>query len=385
MRSLNLSLLDMSQQNFSQEFELFVHGKVNDEKHIGEQYVGRMMERIARAITRHLGKPDKGNLPEIHYREIPNPILLSLTECVVELLTWWCLHCGSKLDSSKRLYSPESNQPPLPSSEAEFRAEEQGRTKRAAEWPLASMWFEMAMDPERQHEQKICTGASYIHSTGVLANVLPDKLMAFPYVQRLADVVLEEPVLKTISGPKRYFSFVEFSHSSFRARNRDPSNTRFEATAVFNSFEQNRNRRMSNRPNTYLTLLHSILHYGGIGTFNTLGDTIHRLATSGELCSDFQLLYLCATIGPILYRLVDHEALYVQILGDLVSIMAQICPRIKTLDINTSTDAIEQVMDFFCFVKDQFDPGRAAWRRIAPHISALPSLLRYQLQCIVDQ
>ncbi|KAJ2324324.1 hypothetical protein GGI00_005361 [Coemansia sp. RSA 2681] len=142
---------------------------------------------------------------------------------------------------------------------------------------------------------------------------------------------------------------------------------------------------MVNRPNTYLTLLHSILHYGGIGTFNTLAEVIRGLVASGQLCSDIQLLYLCATVGPILYRLKDHDALYVQLLGDLVSAMAQVCPHIDSLDINTSTDAVEQVMDFFCFVKDQFDPGRAAWRRIAPHISTLPSLLRYQLQSIVDQ
>ncbi|KAJ2690178.1 hypothetical protein IWW39_000988, partial [Coemansia spiralis] len=159
----------------------------------------------------------------------------------------------------------------------------------------------------------------------------------------------------------------------------------FAATAVFNSYEQNRARQMVNRPNTYLTLLHSILHYGGIGTFNTLAEIIRGLVASGQLCSDIQLLYLCATVGPILYRLKDHEPLYVQILGDLVSAMAQVCPHIEALDINTSTDAVEQVMDFFCFVKDQFDPGRPAWRSIAPHISALPSLLRYQLQSIVDQ
>ncbi|KAJ1746668.1 hypothetical protein LPJ58_005655, partial [Coemansia sp. RSA 1591] len=148
---------------------------------------------------------------------------------------------------------------------------------------------------------------------------------------------------------------------------------------------QNRNHNMANRPNTFLTLLHSVLHYGGIATFNTLSDTIHALATGGELCSDIQLLYLCATVGPILYRLVDHEALYVQILGDLLSSLVQICPRISHLDAECSTDAIEQVMDFFCFVKDQFDPGRSAWRRLAPHIAALPVLLRYQLQCMVDQ
>ncbi|KAJ2306906.1 hypothetical protein H4R23_004164, partial [Coemansia sp. Cherry 401B] len=78
-------------------------------------------------------------------------------------------------------------------------------------------------------------------------------------------------------------------------------------------------------------------------------------------------------------------ALYVQILGDLLSILVQICPRIGLFDSEASTDAVEQIIDFFCFVKDQFDPGRPAWRRLAPHIAALPTLLRYQLQCMVDQ
>ncbi|KAI9504068.1 hypothetical protein GGI25_001379 [Coemansia spiralis] len=385
MRSLNLSLLDMSQQNFSPEFEQFVHGEVGDEKHIDDKYLRRMMVRITRAITRHLGRPEKNNLPEIHYREIPNPILLSLTECVVELLTWWCLYNAPR--SSERLYDPATDRVPAPSTEPEFRAEEETRQQQAGEWPLGRLWLDIVMKPAKRPEGGMGSGASFIHSTGVLANVLPDELMAFPYVRYLADVVLQEPMLKTISGPKRYFSFVEFSQTSASSRKhqQQAASTQFAATAVFNSFEQNRNHRMANRPNTYLTLLHSILHYGGIGTFNALGETIRALAASGELCSDIQLLYLCATVGPILYRLVDYESLYVQILGDLVLVMAQVCPQVKTLDTYTSTDALEQVMDFFCFVKDQFDPGHAAWRRIAPHISALPSLLRYQLQCIVDQ
>ncbi|KAJ2035965.1 hypothetical protein H4S03_003963 [Coemansia sp. S3946] len=366
MRSLALSLLDMTQQSFTPEFTRFVAG---GDWSVDAGYVCRMLARISRAIARHLRRPEKDALPESHYREIPNPILLVLTECVVELLTWWCLH-QAPASEARLLARPES--------EAEFRAEEAARTKRAAAWPVARLWLDIAMDPAAHPPP---SGATYIHSTGLLANVLPDELMAFPFVQHLTNIVLEEPVLKTISRPKRYFSFVEFALPATFAQ---PSPL-FAATAVFNSYEQNRARHMVNRPNTYLTLLHSILHYGGIGTFNTLAEVIRGLVASGQLCSDIQLLYLCATVGPILYRLKDHELLYVQILGDLVSAMAQVCPHIESLDIDTSTDAVEQVMDFFCFVKDQFDPGRSAWRSIAPHIAALPSLLRYQLQSIVDQ
>ncbi|KAI9482182.1 mediator complex subunit 23-domain-containing protein [Coemansia mojavensis] len=341
VRSLNRALLDMSQQNFSREFEQFMSGDINDCSHIGAPYVGRIMERIARAISRHLTTADKQNLPEIHYREIPNPILLVLTECQ--------------------------------------------RRKRAAEWPLAKLWLKLTMDPAQRPEPGLYTGAAYIHSTGVLANVLPDELLAFPIIEHLSHIVLQEPILKTISGPKRYFSFVEFARTSRLHADDSGASTQFAATSVFNSFEQNRLHNMANPANTYLTLLHSVLHYGGIATFNTLSDTIHELASGGELCSDIQLLYLCATVGPILYRLVDHNSLYVQILGDLLSILVQICPRISHLDSAFSTDAIEQIMDFICFVKDQFDPGRAAWRRLAPHIAALPTLLKYQLQCVVDQ
>ncbi|KAJ2253285.1 hypothetical protein GGI13_002784 [Coemansia sp. RSA 455] len=357
MRSLALSLLDMTQQSFTPEFTRFVAG---GDWSVDAGYVCRMLARISRAIARHLRRPEKDALPESHYREIPNPILLVLTECVVELLTWWCLH-QAPASEARLLARPES--------EAEFRAEEAARTKRAAAWPVARLWLDIAMDPAAHPPP---SGATYIHSTGLLANVLPDELMAFPFVQHLTNIVLEEPVLKTISRPKRYFSFVEFALPATFAQ---PSPL-FAATAVFNSYEQNRARHMVNRPNTYLTLLHSILHYGGIGTFNTLAEVIRGLVASGQLCSDIQLLYLCATVGPILYRLKDHESLYVQILGDLVSAMAQVCPHIESLDIDTSTDAVEQVMDFFCFVKDQFDPGRSAWRSIAPHIAALPSLLR---------
>ncbi|KAJ2159893.1 hypothetical protein GGF46_002675 [Coemansia sp. RSA 552] len=387
VRSLNLALLDMSQQDFSREFEDFIHARVEDHSHVDASHISRAMDRIARAIMRHIGSPAKDkNLPEIHYREIPNPILLVLTETVVELLTWWCLYNAPT--SAQRLHDPASEKTPVPSTEPEFRAEEQARRERVAKWPLARLWIDMAMDPATAEGRRY-TGATYIHATSLLANVLPDELLAFPVIQRLSPIVLDEPVLKTISGPKRYFSFVEFSRRASlgsTAASTGAAATQFAATSVFNSFELNRSNGTSNRANTYLTLLHSVLHYGGIATFRILSDTIHKLASdSSLLCSDIQLLYLCATVGPVLYRLVDHEQLYVQVLADLVSVLAQICPRITVLDINTSTDAIEQVMDFFCFVKDQFDPGRAAWRRIAPHIAALPPLLRHRLQCVVDQ
>ncbi|KAJ1645989.1 hypothetical protein LPJ64_002502 [Coemansia asiatica] len=382
IRSLNLSLLDMTQQDFSPEFCSFVRGQGTDLPPEGPGYIARMMARISRAVARHLPDPLNDTLPEIHYREIPNPILLVLTECVVELLTWWCLHCAPA--SSARLAAT-----PRPASEQAFREEERSRAARASEWPMAHTWFALAMDPPSEIQDLQVPGATHIHSTGVLANVMPDELMAFPFVRHLREIVLEEPVLQTVSGPKDYFSFVAFAREASSASTdriaRHAAGTKFAATAVFNSFEQNRIHGNANRPNTYLTLLHSILHYGGVATFAALADTIRGLAASGALCSDIQLLYLCATVGPVLYRLVEHEPLYVQVLADLIAVMAQICPRISHLNDEFSTDAIEQVMDFFCFVKDQFDPGRQAWRRIAPHIAALPASLRYQLQCIVDQ
>ncbi|KAJ2787098.1 hypothetical protein GGI15_000974, partial [Coemansia interrupta] len=349
VRSLNLSLLDMTQQDFSPEFAAFVRGQTHapPEGDAESGYVGRMMARISRAIARHLPDPPNDALPEIHYREIPNPILLALTECVVELLTWWCLHSAPA--SSARLAG-------RPATEQAFAAEERGRAQRAGEWPLARTWLALAMEPTKELRSMAVPSATHIHSTGVLANVMPDELMAFPYVRELREVVLHEPVLRTMSGAKRYFSFVGFARAATDAAAgrhvRRAAGTKFAATAVFNSFEQNRMHGQANRPNTYLTLLHSILHYGGVATFTALAETIHGLAASGELCSDIQILYLCATIGPVLYRLRELESVFVQVLEDLVWVMAQVCPRIEGLDDEASTDALEQVMDFFCFVKD---------------------------------
>ncbi|KAJ2727126.1 hypothetical protein GGI07_000010 [Coemansia sp. Benny D115] len=389
LRSLGLSLLDVTQQNFSPEFEAFVRAPADAAPEVpGADYVVRMMGRIAASLARHLPARANDGLPEIHYREIPNPILLVLTECVVELLTWWCVHCAPT--SGARLAAR-----PRPSAEQAFRTEERLRTQRAAQWPLAHLWFDLAMNttaspvsPDDDSSAHL-PAATLLHSTGVLANVLPDELMAFPFVRRLADIVLDEPVLRTVSGPKRYFSFVGFAQASSSAAAqrsaRHAAGTQFAASAVFSSFELNRAQGRANRPNTFLALLHSILHYGGIATFTALAETIHSLSTSRRLCSDIQLLYLCATVGPILYRLAGHPALYEQILADLVAVMAQVCPLVPHLSNDVSSDAIEQAMDFFAFVKEQFDPGRQAWRRIAPHIAALPPQLRYSLQCIVDQ
>ncbi|KAJ1947460.1 hypothetical protein GGF37_000400 [Kickxella alabastrina] len=386
-RSLNLSLLDMTQQNFSAEFAAFVRG-ASDAVPEDSGYVRRMMVRISMAIARHLPDPPNDGLPEIHYREIPNPILLVLTECTVELLTWWCLHQAPL--SAARLA------PPLRvSSEPEIRAEERGRVLRANAWPLARLWFALAMEGD---VPGALPAASFIHSTGVLANVLPDELMSFPFVRHLADII-RDPLLGPSSAPKQYFSFVEFSQQGSTGNTSTGgggggggsgrAGGTLAAASVFSSFEQNRSRNMANAPNTYLTLLHSILHYGGVATFAALGETIHALVPT--LSSDMQLLYVCSTVGPILYRLVEHGALYVRILADLLAIAGQVCAgwvggsSSSPSGQGMSTKAVEQVVDFFCFVKDQFDPGRDAWRSVAPHILALPPLLRYQLQCIIDQ
>ncbi|KAJ1677122.1 hypothetical protein EV182_006828, partial [Spiromyces aspiralis] len=48
MRSMILSLLDMTQQGFTPQFEQFVFNKVNDESHIDESYIIRILERVTR-------------------------------------------------------------------------------------------------------------------------------------------------------------------------------------------------------------------------------------------------------------------------------------------------------------------------------------------------
>ena len=369
MRSMILSLLDISQQGFSPEFEMFVNNKVNDETHIDDGYMLRLMERVTRVISHQLDPPIKPSLPETHYREIPNPVLLCLTETVVELLTWWCLSRES--DPASKLPSDR----PIPTTESEFQSEGKGRQIRGEAWRLGQRWLQLVLHPQDLVSKWTCKPVSYLHATGLLANVLPADLMVFPYVRHLAKVVQEDEILNVNSGPKVFFSFVNLSKSHYKPGRRAAS-TVFAGSQAFDSFDRNFARGTTNVPNSYLVVFHSVMHYGDIGAFTELANTIHDVMTKKKLKTDIQLLYLCASVGPIMYRLAAHKDLLVQILLDIFYVLDQILPNIR-IDKETSTDAIEQVVDFFYFVKDKFDPGQALWSRV--------SLLFYVSYCFEYQ
>ncbi|KAJ1921954.1 hypothetical protein H4219_000301 [Mycoemilia scoparia] len=367
LRSMILSLLDMSQQGFTEEFEQFVHNKVNDDSHIGDSYILQVMERVTRIISRHIDPPIKPNLPETHYREIPNPVLLCLTECAVEVLTWWCLsRCG---DSVSQLPANRKHA----RTESEFLEEEHARRIHGENWRIGKRWLQIVLEPKGMVDRLTCKPVSYMHATGLFANVLPDDLMTFPIVRHLYTIITEEKLLKVFSGPKVFFSFVQLTQSGYKPGIAAGS-TVFASSIAFDSFDRNYARGTTNVPNSYLVVLHSVFHYGGIGAFTALSETVHKIATEGELTTDIQLLYMCAVVGPILYRLDAHRETMVPILCDLFSILARILPNIR-INAKESTDAIEQIVDFFHFVKEKFDPGPALWNKAAKLIPSFPQPL----------
>ncbi|KAJ1679883.1 hypothetical protein EV182_001125, partial [Spiromyces aspiralis] len=340
-------------------------------------YIIRILERVTRVISHKIDRPVKPNLPETHYREIPNPVLHCLTEVVTEMLTWWCL---------SRARDPASRLPPgrlMVATEAEIEAEERARRAHGRSWPLGRLWLGLVLDPlGRVAREGSCDPISYLHATGLFASVLPDELMTFPYIRHLAEIVTKEEMLGVTSGPKSFFSFVNLARTHYDPGRRAAS-TMFTSSDAFDSFERNLVRGTTNVPNTYLVLLHSVLHYGGIAAFEELASTIHALATEQRVTTDVQLLYICATVGPILYRLETYNDLLTQILLDIFYMLGTVLPNLR-IDDEISTDALEQVIDFLYFVKHEFDPGRLLWSNVFKALPAFPLALSrrfYGLVC----
>ncbi|OMJ08569.1 Mediator of RNA polymerase II transcription subunit 23 [Smittium culicis] len=476
IRSLSLSLLDLSQQQLSPEFENFLLSPKNSDlcTPLGPSdgflgyfesleafklYILGLMDRIGVVLSRSpCGLDLKPGLPEIHYREIPNPVLLVLTECIVETLAWWCISQESKdripspltgIDTSKAFDSIKND---LAISISRWKHD---LTSRASYCMLVQIWLYMVLEvsklptvDRRSHnifKNAKCIPTTYFHVTGIFANSLPIDLMTTPYIKYLANIVFTCKELKVSSTTRAILSLKtmledvdNISQDHYMSNwDFDPasdSSKSFKTSDIFENYVHNLREGTQNLPNAYSTLLHSILHYGGQRAFSMLSETIKSLAngtaeildypdltklyttnnepfipnsdsdifsprtrcssintdapdflTHNKIHSDIQLLYICSTIAPVLYRLESIPNIFSEIIESLFTLVLQISntlPPLKQQE-NSSTIAFEIVVDFFYFSKSKFSMSKFEWKSLEYIFIQLPINVKNRFRNLV--
>ena len=88
---------------------------------------------------------------------------------------------------------------------------------------------------------------------------------------------------------------------------------------IFKDYTSNYYNYGTNAPNTLLTLAHSIIHYSN-------NDIVERFFGSmlifrDEIKTDVQVLYLCALMGPVLYRLEKNVIIMKEVSFDVSQFM----------------------------------------------------------------
>ncbi|PWA00551.1 hypothetical protein BB558_003394 [Smittium angustum] len=409
-----------------------------------KEYILSMLDRIGVVLTQNYDEIELlPSLPEVQYREIPNPVLLVLNECNVESITWWCL----SQEKLPRLVSPLEGIDMSKSYDEVKRLLsepidlwQKKNSKKAEKWEFASLWLkiimEIALIPENERKEHIfykeakCLSITYFHITGIFSNSIPLELMATPYIRFLTNVVLFNKDLLSMSKLRLMFEskllmsnsiFPSLTHySSDWFSNSSKPEDLFKSSDIFENYLHNLRDGTQNLPNAYSTLLHSILHYGGIRTFITLSETIKLLSkgtpyimenygispnfgkedqeymnepseVEGDLntdihriTTDIQLLYLCSTVAPILYRLKPHKELFSDIIESLFSMFVDLSGRLSDFsEKNLTTHAVEIIIDFFYFAKNKFLPKLEVWRNLSKYLTQMPIRMRNRLRILV--
>lgn len=81
---------------------------------------------------------------------------------------------------------------------------------------------------------------------------------------------------------------------------------------IFNDYRSNLRNFGTNAANSFLTFIHSLLHYSNI---EVVQDFLDKFVMLNGIKTDIQLLYLCALVGPLIYRF-EHNFLFIQSVSD---------------------------------------------------------------------
>ncbi|KAG0230823.1 Mediator of RNA polymerase II transcription subunit 23 [Actinomortierella wolfii] len=438
-----VKLLDFKQVELHPVLTDYVQDVSQSTRGFDESYVHGVLRKLAMAMDpRECGYKTDSQLPERHYREIPNPATLGLYTAAIEILAspiskenvvQWIMNlalANRTVDSNTRssLHGGSQAYSPYPSFSTPTASTTLGSTGSATQQSCRS-----APDP------------LVLHAAGFLFSVLPKSYVdvLFQEFDRFVrtDELLHEASTRLEAPAADAADAAEFTNAHASASNgvsgssnqpsfqRQPSirtawQDRLLAT-FFSDYVHCRNNFSSNRPNSFLTLFHSVCHYssadvllrvvsllegwrnsarqsasnGSDGPANHSMEgvqTVSDQATTESLPpihTDVQLLFICALVGPLLHRFekVQIGGTTGHFLVVLVELLAFVTTgKLSELAASASAggggtgglETLDRVIDFLHHVRSQIpkDPDTSA--RLALVMAGMHPWLRGRIASI---
>ncbi|CAG8534933.1 1008_t:CDS:2, partial [Scutellospora calospora] len=240
-------------------------------------YFEKVFRKLAELMSPDSCAPKTdAKFPERHYREIPNPVVQALHIACIEVLAT-----------------------PTPPND------------------IVKETFDIITSMNERKNTSV--QPMVMHAIGLLYSFLPEEFV-YQMFDKMVLIITTDFHLKEFSQPfnliQRENSQPSLSYLLYQSADPlqqwpfSPSTQAFSATFpyIFNEYESNLHNFGTNVANSFLTFMHSLLHYSNIDDIQIL---LHKILTidDGIINSDIQLLYLCALVGPVIHRLMESRLL----------------------------------------------------------------------------
>ncbi|CAB5371735.1 unnamed protein product [Rhizophagus irregularis] len=314
-----IKLLDFDEYDFATELLNYGTNEILFSGLFDSSYFEKVFHKLANHMEPQKCAPKTNTkLPERHFQEIPNPVVRALHIACVEVLA-----------------TPVSSQDIVKSTLDVILMN--GR-KNTAVQPIV------------------------LHAMGLLYSFLPTKEFVDKMFDEMLVLIQTDPHLAefsqpcNISGCGPLFSRTYSNRSHLQSmdpfqqllssNSEQPFSTMFPY--IFNDYRSNLRNFGTNAANSFLTFIHSLLHYSNI---EIVQDFLDKFVMLNGIKTDIQLLYLCALVGPLIYRF-EHNFLFIQsFLRTFIQHLQYVTLNMKLEECGDSTLALEQIYDFLHCIK----------------------------------
>ncbi|RHZ74202.1 hypothetical protein Glove_227g124 [Diversispora epigaea] len=312
-----IKLLDFDEFEF--ESELLQYGSNNFFETFDVTYFEKVLHKLADSVSQEKYAPKRDSkLPERHFREIPNPVVLSLHIACIEILAI-----------------------PVKSED------------------IVKATLDIVV--RANGSKKISLQQSAIHAIALLYSFLPVEEFVYKMFDEMAVCISTDPHLGEFSQEfnliqnkpiQPYFGINSYQTINdtqwpFSAHSTQAFSTMFPY--IFNVYTSNLYNFTSNVANSFLTFMHSLLHYSNTEVLQVLFTKLTIIRENVK--TDIQLLYLCALFGPVIHRLVTNSLVFSEFILHIFQLLNEVTLNMRLETCGDTTVALEQVYDFLHYVK----------------------------------
>ncbi|KAF9915309.1 Mediator of RNA polymerase II transcription subunit 23 [Lobosporangium transversale] len=402
-----IKLLDFKQVELSPVLMDYIQEVNRSEEQFDEHYVHEICRKLAISIDpKECGYKNDPGMPERHYREISNPAAQGLFIAIIETLAapiskeyfmeqLLNLVVGKRGCVSANVTSMITSGTLVPAAATGGATESSGNNPASRTIP----------------EARVIHAAGLLLST-LPSGFMDLFFFEVDAFTRLDETLLEASTVSAKESPQAwsiggslyegYMATGDLGRTETETTNNAAppfSNKGFKRTTtqnmlfktIFSSYTNNRNNYQSNMPNSFLTFFHAVAHYSSadvlvrivkcienwrqgtdlepptVSTLSNYKDVLIRKAaapadggedivganeTNRTICTDVQLLFICALVGPLLHRVekVQIEGSTNHFLVVLLELIATVTNSMKVAA-RPGLATLEQVIDFIYHVR----------------------------------